>query len=69
MPTNHKKVNKTKKVVRKSKKMSGGNRKVNRTRKVGRSRKMVGGSGTNHRRVFSNAIGLYMQQKEQNKKF
>ena len=50
MPITHKKVNKTKKVVRKGKKMSGGNRKVNRSRKivrksgkVGRSRKMVGG--------------------------
>jgi hypothetical protein len=44
MPTNHKKVNRTRKVVRKGKKMSGGSRKVNRTRKVaGRSRKMVGG--------------------------
>ena len=52
MPITHKKVNKTKKAVRKGKKMSGGNRKVNRTRKVGgnrsrkvgRSRKMVGGA-------------------------
>ena len=52
MPITHKKVNRTKKVVRKGKKMSGGNRKVNRTRKVGgnrsrkvgRSRKMVGGA-------------------------
>ena len=51
MQITHKKVNKTKKVVRKGKKMSGGSRKVNRTRKVGgnrsrkvgRSRKMVGG--------------------------
>jgi hypothetical protein len=47
----NRKVNRTRKVVRKGKKMSGGNRKVNRTRKVagrsrkvaGRSRKMVGG--------------------------
>ena len=59
MPTNHKKVNKTRKVIRRGKKMSaGGSRKVNRTRKVaprnkkvsrsrkvgGRSRKMVGRS-------------------------
>ena len=59
MPTNHKKVNRTRKVIRKGKKMStGGSRKINRTRKVvprnkkvgsrsrkiaGRSRKMRGG--------------------------
>jgi hypothetical protein len=52
MPTKNKKVNRTKKVVRKGKKMSGGSRKMNRTKKVAprnkkvgsRSRKMVGGS-------------------------
>ena len=48
MPITHKKVNRTKKVVCKGKKMSGGSRKVtNRTKKVApRSWKMVGGGKT-----------------------
>jgi len=45
MPTNHKKVNRSRKVIRRGKKMStGGSRKMNRTRKtVSRSKKMSGG--------------------------
>ena len=44
MLTNHKKVNRTRKVVRKSRKLRGGNRKVNRSRKIVRkSGKMCGG--------------------------
>ena len=73
MPITHKKVNRTKKVVRKGKKMSGGNRKVNRTRKVGgrsrkvgRSRKMVGGypgSGVN----VSKDVNRWMKAEQANR--
>ena len=71
MPITHKKVNRTKKVVCKGKKMSGGSRKVNSSRKVvrkigkmstgssrkiaGRSRKVGGGKSKSFKKTKANA--------------